>query len=174
MKGKLEEMTIFYEKDAEKYKADIEQALDSSWNDDRCYNAFYECIEGIDRLDVYVALFRNEIIDYMEEQERIVSFYEQLKKVQKESEENFTLRIVITYFPQNYSNVIKKQYESNEIMNYNHIITTRADKLIANGEVYAQFEYDEDVSFDEEQCLDEVVADKEGCFAKPYKLQYWR
>lgn len=164
----------FYVDNAKKYRKDIEESLNEFLGDEYVYGTFYETMESTEILNILVACFREENIDILSEQQKIIDFYKNIKGIQKTSSGKFTFRIVFTYFPMEYQDVITQQYQSTCRKNYIKIIGERTTKLIEEGEVYAQFEYEERDAVLEEKSLEDVINNQKEYMENPYKLQYWR
>ena len=178
IKGHSEEAigvdTYFYADNAQEYKQELEQAMLENVKNEYCYGTYYESVDYINVLDLYIAVFCENKPDCIAEQKNIIEIYDVMKKIQSENDEQVTLRIVLTYFPKSYKEVIVKQYQSGMKDNFQSIISEKTDKLIENGEVYAQFEYSEISAWDEENNLDDIIEQPELYFGNEYKLSYWR
>ena len=97
-----------------------------------------------------------------------------MKEIQKKySTDSFSLRLLITYFPGEYKEVITMQYNSQCLDDYTYIVNERAETLIQKGELYAQFEYFEKTAWNDENSLDKIVENDEYS-SEEIILPYWR
>ena len=166
--------TYFYEDDAEIYEEEIQRILDNNLQGDYAYGAFYESVDFIEVLDIYIAVFRENMPDLINEQRNIIEIYDAISNKQNENENNCTVRIVVAYFPEIYRDVIEKQYNSKFYKDYIYVYKERTDELISQGELFAQFTYSEIDAWDEPNNLDDIVENQEVFFEDEYVLPYWR
>lgn len=170
----IENDEYYYADDAKQYKEDIKKTLEQNWDDTKVYDTFCENVGDKKTLTICIAIFREEMLEYVKEQEKIIHFYEGLKRVKDESNNQFTLKIIITYFPIEYKDVITKQYQSDCHNNYLSIPMNVEEKLINDQELYARFVYSEKWAWNDENSLDNIVEKQREYFDNPYKLDYWR
>ncbi len=164
-----------YLESGEKYKENLSYIIEKNIQEEYVYDVFCETDDSFynKTLNLYIAVFSEVKPDCMEKQRNIIEIYSMMKAIQEE-DSNLKLRIVVTYFPQIYKDVISSQYQSKCLNNYICIINEKAKKLYEIGEVYEQFEYSESFFWDEENNLDDIVANKEEYYENEYILPYWR
>ena len=161
----------FYEEDGYIYNDIVGEVIDNTIQKDNIYKIFLEQVGVSANLKLYIAIFSENAPDYLDEQKIILEIYETMKRVQEDSENNITIKLVLTYFPVEYQPIILKQYEKS-VDEFAYIYGKVAEMLIQNGEVYAQFCVERDKGI--EITLDEVLKEKETYLENEYKVEYWR
>lgn len=165
----------YYSENAEKYLSDIEKVLSKEIANEFVYDVFYESGESLidGKLNVYIAIFTDEAVEYLDEQNQILQIYSVMKNLQESSDEEFSLKLVITYFLKEYQEIIEMQYQA-EGREYIYINGKKVDKLISNDEVLEQFAYSEDEAWNTEYSLDNILKNQEEFEEAEYILEYWR
>lgn len=175
VKGRSDEIVTadnyYYEEDGYIYNDIVGEVIDNTIQEDNIYKIFLEQVGVSVNLKLYIAIFSENAPNYLDEQNTILEIYETMKQVQEDSEKNITIKLVLTYFPEEYQPIILKQYEKS-VDEFTYIYGTVAEKLIQNDEVYAQFYVERDKGI--EITLDEVLKEKEAYLENEYKLEYWR
>lgn len=161
----------YYEVEAEKYQEIIGEVIESVMQEKNVYKIFLEQVGASTKLKLYMAIFCDNVPDYLEEQRKILEIYESMIPVREDYESDITIQLTLTYFPIEYQQIIMQQYERN-IDEFTYIYGKTAEKLIQIDELYSQFciESDEGV----ENILDEVLRNKEIYYENEYIFENWR
>lgn len=166
--------TYFYEENAQKNNNDINTTLKENIQDDFVFRTRLESVENVDILYIKIAIFKESEINYIDEQKMIIALFEKMEGIEAVNGREIRLSINITYFSPIYKDVIKKQYQSNNILDMSSIYNKSADKLLEEREILGQFEYYESNISEDENDLKAALDNKESYLNNKYILPYWR
>ena len=174
MTGREEEVVTaddyYYEENGYEYAEKLNEVIENLQWENYIQKVFLERV-SLGNLKLYMAVFCNEEPDYLYEQEKILQIYEVMKEMQDREDEDMTIEIIISYFPIEYQTVIVSQYQKS-VSEMMYISNRVADKLLENGELYAQFDFEGDKGVT--NSLDEILDNKEQYYENEYILPYWR
>ena len=165
--------SYYYEENASVYKEDLNNIMKNMITDNHIYRVFQEKLDEYKKLQLHIAIFCETKPVLVEEQEMIIDMYEQICEMRR-NDDNGNVEIIITYFPISYKDVITTQYSSPFVDELLSISYERVDKLIENGEVYAQFRYNEGANEKDETSLNKIVTEGKENFDSGIVLPYWR
>ena len=165
--------TYFYEENASVYKETLKNITESTFKRNYVYRVFQEKIGEYRNLQIHIAVFTEKEPVLIEEQKKIIDMYEQICEM-REDNDSENVEVIITYFPSKYKEVIMAQYSSSLVDDILGIRYKRADKLIKEGEVYAQFVYDEGSNEEDETSLNKIVTEGKDSYDNGTVLPYWR
>ena len=160
--------TYFYEEKSQQYVQKLNSILSDNIQEDYVFRTRIECLEDNNIFKLKLAIFKENEIDYIDEQTMIISVYNEMKKLLEAEGTNTYITFTITYFSSKYQEVIENQYNSNSFNDLSYIHSECAEILMRNHEIIEQFDYQEAYIDDEEKQLQEVILDNE------YVLSYWR
>lgn len=162
---------FYYEENGFEYAEELNEVIEDLQWGNYIHKVFLEKVKSSGNLKLYIAVFLGEEPDYIYEQEKILQIYEMMKAMQDREDEDMTVEIIISYFPIEYQKVIVSQYQKS-VSEMMYISNRVADKLLENGEIYAQFDFEGDKGMT--NSLDEILDNKEQYYENEYVLPYWR
>ena len=165
--------TYSYEENASVYRETLNKITKNTLKNNYVYRMFQEKLGEYRNLQIHIAVFCEKEPVLVEEQETIIDMYEQICGM-RDNSDNENVEVIITYFPSKYKEVIMTQYSSSLVNDILGIRYERADKLIEEGEVYAQFIYDEGANEKDETSLNKIVTEGNDSFDNGIVLPYWR
>lgn len=166
--------TYFYEEKSQQYVQKLNSILSDNIQEDYVFRTRIECLEDNNIFKLKLAIFKENEIDYIDEQTMIISVYNEMKKLLETEGTNTYITITITYFSPKYQEVIENQYNSNSFNDLSYIHSECVEILMRNHEIIEQFDYQEAYIDDEENQLKKVILDRESYFENEYILSYWR
>ena len=166
--------TYDYEDTAEIYRERLKQIIEEVIVDEYVYRIRCQTVNEVWCLDLFMAVFSDGELNYLDEQKKIIQIFDVMKQFQQETPNGLDLNLAITYFPIEYKEVISKQYESELFADIQNVNDSNIFELQKNNEVYSQFRYWGVLDAEEENSLDKIADDKEQFFENEYILPYWR